>query len=87
MSQRKVLKDIIWFGKREFNDKKPLTLEIRRVKSKTVLTIGSLPSKLRKQRKGAKYLVVADYKDFFRIYFFTSNGVLLGGENLEKKKK
>ncbi len=87
MSLRKVLKEIIQFGKREFNEKKPLTLEICRVKSKTVLTIGSLPSMMIKQRKGAKYLVVADYKYFFRIYFFTSNGVLLGGENLEKTKR
>ena len=75
MSQRKVLKDITQFGKREFKEKKPLSLEILRVKSKTILTRGVLPSLSIKQVKGAKYLVVTDYKEFFRIYSFTSSGV------------
>jgi len=87
MSQRKVLKDIIQFGKREFKEKKPLSVEILRVKSKTILTRGVLPSLSIKQVKGAKYLVVADYKEFFRIYSFTSSGELLDGQNLEKTAK
>ena len=87
MSQRKVLKDIIQFGKREFKEKKPLSVEILRVKSKTILTRGVLPSLSVKQVKGSKYLVVADYQEFFRIYPFTSSGVLLGGQNLEKTAK
>ncbi len=87
MSHRKVLKEIIQFGKREFIEKKPITLEIRRVINKTVLTAGVLPSLMIKQIKGAKYLVIADYKEFFRIYSFTPTGVLLDGENLEKTKK
>jgi len=87
MSQRKVLKDIIQFGKREFKEKKPLSVEILRVKSKTVLTRGVLPSLSIKQVKGARYLVVADYKEFFRIYSFTSSGELLDGQNLEKTAK
>ena len=40
MSQRKVLKDIIQFGKREFKKKKPLSVEILRAESKTILTRG-----------------------------------------------
>jgi len=75
MSHRKVLKDIIQFGKREFKGKKPLSVEILKVKSKTILTRGVLPSLSIKQVKGAKYLVVTDYKEFFRIYSFTSSGV------------
>ena len=31
--------------------------------------------------------MVADYKEFFRVYPFTSSGVLLGGQNLEKTAK
>jgi len=77
MSQRKVLKDIIQFGKREFKERKPLSLEILRVKSKTVLTRGVLPSLSVKQIKGAKYLVIADYKEFFRVYPFSSSGVFI----------
>jgi len=84
MSQRKVLKEIIQFGKREFKEKKPLSVEILRVKSKTVLTRGVLPSLSVKQIKGARFLVIADYKEFFRIYFFSIAGKLLGGQNLEK---
>ncbi len=87
MSHRKVLKEIIQFGKREFKEKKPLSVEILRVKSKTILTRGILPSLSIKQVKGARYLVVADYKEFFRVYPFTSSGVLLGGQNLEKTTK
>jgi len=87
MSQRKVLKDIIQFGKREFKEKKPLSVETLRVKSKTILTRGVLPSLSIKQVMGAKYLVVADYKEFFRIYSFTSSGELLDGQNLEKTAK
>jgi len=87
LSQRKALKDIIQFGKREFKEKKPLSVEILRVKSKTILTRGVLPSLSIKQIKGAKYLVVADYKEFFRIYPFSSSGVLLSGQNLEKTAK
>ena len=52
MSQRKVLKDIIQFGKREFKEKEPLSVEILRVKSKTILTRGVLPSLSIKQIKG-----------------------------------
>jgi len=87
MSQRKVLKEIIQFGKREFKEKKPLSAEILRVKSKTILTRGVLPSLSIKQIKGTKYLVVADYKEFFRVYPFSSSGVLLGGQNMEKTAK
>jgi len=52
MSQRKVPKNIIQFGKREFKEKKPLSVEILRVKSKTILTRGVLPSLSIKQIKG-----------------------------------
>jgi len=65
MSQRKILKKIIQFGKREFKEKKPLSVEILRVKSKTVLTRGVLPSLSVKQIKGARFLVIADYKEYF----------------------
>jgi len=87
MSQRKVLKEIIQFGRREFKEKKPLSVDILRVKSKTILTRGVLPSLSVKQIKGAKFLVIADYKEFFRVYPFTTSGVLLGGQNLEKTVK
>ncbi len=87
MNQKKILKNIIQFGKREFKEKKPLSLEILRVKSKTILTRGVLPSLSIKQVKGAKYLVVANYKESFRVYSFTSTGKLLSGQNIEKTAK
>ncbi|GAH68849.1 unnamed protein product, partial [marine sediment metagenome] len=87
MSQRKVLKEIKQFGKREFNGKKPLSVEILRVKSKTILTRGVLPSFSIKQIKGPKYLVVAYYKESLKVYSFTSSGEPLGGQILEKTAK
>jgi len=84
MNQRKVLKNIIQFGKREFNEKKPLSLEILRVKSKAILKLGFLPSLKINQLGMVRYLIVADYKEYLRIYSFALDGLNLGGENLEK---
>ncbi len=87
MNQRKVLKDIIQFGKREFNEKKPLSLEILRVKSKAILKLGFLPSLKINQLGMVRYLVVADYKEYLRIYSLAIDGLNLGGGNLEKTPK
>lgn len=87
MSQRKVLKEIIQFGKREFKEKKPLSLEILRIKSKTILKRGVLPTLTIKQIRKIRYLIVVDYKESLRIYSFNSNGLFLGGTNLENTPK
>ncbi len=87
MSQRNVRKQVVQFGKREYKEKKPLSLEILRVKSRSVFKRGLLPSLSIKQIIGAHFIIVADYKDFLRIYSFASDGTLMMGENLEKTAK
>ena len=87
MSSREVLKNIVKFGKREYSEKKPSNLRVLRVKSKSILKRGMLPNLNIKQIKGSHFIVVADYADYIRIYSFDRNGILLGGENVEKTEK
>ena len=87
MSSRDVLKNIIKFGKREYREKKPLSLKILRVKSSSVFKRGMLPNLNIKQIKGAQFIIVADYNEYLRIYSFNRNGTLLGGENFKKTQK
>ena len=87
MSHRNVLKRIIGFGKREYKEKKPLGLKILRVKSKSILTRGLLPSLNVKTMGLIRFLVVLDYNDYIRLYSFSREGDLLGGQNLEKEEK
>ncbi|MFX1381671.1 MAG: hypothetical protein ACFFBP_04440 [Promethearchaeota archaeon] len=84
MSHRDVLKNIVKFSKKEYNEKKPLSLQLLRVKSKSVLKRGMLPNLNIKQVQGIFFLVVLDYKEYLRIYFFNREGQLLGGENIDK---
>lgn len=42
--QRKVPKELIHFGKREYREKKPTEVQILRIKDKTVFKRGLLPS-------------------------------------------
>ncbi len=84
---REVLKSVIKFGRREYSEKKPLTLKILRVKSKSILKRGLLPSLNIKQIRGTFFIIVSDYGDYFRIYSFGKNGQLFGGENIEKNPK
>ncbi len=84
MNQRDILKNIVKFGKKEFSEKRPISLQVLRIKSKSVLKRGMLPNLNIKQIHGIFFLVVLDYKEYFRIYFFNRNGELAGGENLRK---
>ena len=85
MSYRDTLKNIVKFSKREFKEKKPSSLQILRVKSKSILKRGMLPSLNIKQVQGIFFLAVLDYNVHLRIYFFNRDGQLIGGENFEKK--
>ena len=59
MIRRDILKNIVKFGKKEFREKKPLSVEIRRVKSKTYLTQGILPSLNIQQIKETQFIVIS----------------------------
>ncbi|MFX1415155.1 MAG: hypothetical protein ACFFA2_15180 [Promethearchaeota archaeon] len=84
-SQRKVPKELIHFGKREYREKKPNKVHILRIKDKTVFKRGLLPSLVIKQHPAIQYVVLAEYIDLSRLYFFTSTGTLLEAENVEPK--
>lgn len=87
MSYRNTLKNIVKFAKREYAEKKPLSLQVSRVKSKTIISRGLLPSLNLKQIKGTFYVITLEYNDYFRIYSFDKKGKLIGGENLNKENK
>ena len=87
MSQREALKKVTKFGKREYAEKKPLSLKVLRVKSKSILKRGILPSLNIKQIQGTFFIIIADYGDYLRIYSFGRDGQLFGGENIEKNPK
>ena len=67
----------------EYSEKKPLSLEVRRVKGITVLTKGIIPSLNIREIKETFYIIVARYAKNIKIYSFSKEGILLGGENLE----
>ncbi|MGQ4876570.1 MAG: hypothetical protein ACP6IY_21095 [Promethearchaeia archaeon] len=87
MSLRELNKKIIQFGKREFKEKQPITLNIYRVKSRNFSIRGLLHSLNLKRLGIIGFIVVAEYNDFFRIYFFTRKGFLIGGENVPKSEE
>ncbi len=85
ISNRKVLKEIVKFGKKEYREKKPCNVEVLRIKDETIFTKGE-PFKRVSIAKSSHphYLVLVEYDKSFRIYFFSKNSVLLGGENFDK---
>ena len=87
MSNRGVLKQIIQFGKREFSTKRPASLRVLLLKSKSVSAFGFLPNLVYWKHGPIQYLVVLDYREHLRIYFFDSNGSNLGAQNFEKNDK
>lgn len=85
ISNRKVLKEIVKFGKKEYREKKPSNVEVLRIKDETIFTKGE-PFKRVSIAKSSHphYLVLVEYDKSLRIYFFSKNSVLLGGENFDK---
>jgi hypothetical protein len=85
---RKILKQLIFFAKREFKEKKPISVQVVRVKAEQVLTRGGpLKEFSLKQVIGAYYLVIAEYKEVLRSYYYSKEGKLLEAKNLEKTPK
>lgn len=88
MNQKKIVKQLIFFAKREFKEKKPLAVQVLRVKSEQILTKGGPLKELSVRRVvGAFYLVVVEYKENIRIYYYSRNGGLLEAQNCEKDPK
>ena len=87
MSDRGVLKRIVQFGKREFTTKRPTSLKILLVKSNSISALGFLPNLVYRENGPVHYLVVLDYKEHLRIYFFNRNGTSLGAQNFDSDDK
>ncbi len=83
--QRKVPKELIHFGKREYREKKPIQVRILRIKDTPLFKRGVLPSLMVKQNPSIPYAILAEYIDMYRVYLFDSKGILLGAENAEKQ--
>lgn len=88
ISSRKILKEIVKFGKKEYSEKKPSNVKILRIKDETVFIKGE-PFKriIIAKTSHPHYLVSVEYDKNLRIYFFSKSGVLLGGENFDKTPK
>ena len=84
-SERKVSKELIRFGRREYREKRPITVKILRIKDITTFKKGVLPPLIVKQRQAIQYVIIAEYVEDVRAYLFSSNGILIGAENIEKK--
>ncbi|MFX1494774.1 MAG: hypothetical protein ACFFBZ_10870 [Promethearchaeota archaeon] len=81
---RKLPKELIQFGKREYREKKPLKLAIFRVRDKTIFKRGFTPKIIIKQHDLIQYVILAEYGINVRLYLFTQNGILLGAKNIDK---
>lgn len=85
VNERKISKELIHFGRREYHEKKPIQVNILRIKDSTSFKRGMFPSLVIKQSQPIQYIVVAEYIDIARVYLFNSKGILIGAENLEKE--
>ncbi|MFW9948164.1 MAG: hypothetical protein ACFFDX_15170 [Candidatus Odinarchaeota archaeon] len=81
---RKLPKELIQFGKREYREKKPLKLAIFRVRDKMIFKRGFTPKIIIKQHDLIQYVILAEYDINLRLYLFTQNGILLGANNIDK---
>lgn len=81
---RKLPKQLILFGKREYREKKPSRVTILRIRDKTIFKRGFMPPLIIKQHDLIQYVIIAEYDIMLRLYLFTPTGILLGAENIEK---
>ena len=85
---RNALKEVVKFAKKEYREKKPLNARVLRVKDKRIYSRGGpFPSISISKAQIPYYMVILEYKDEYRIYNFTKDGLLVNGENFEKTSK
>ena len=88
MSIRNTKKNLIHFARREYREKRPLSVRVLRIKGEKVLTLGG-PIKVLSisKTKNPYYLVLVEYTEQIRIYYYSKNGVSLGARNFECEQK
>lgn len=87
INPKKIVKQLIYFAKREFREKRPFSVRVLRMKSERILTQGG-PLKVLSisQTPPVYYFVLAEYEDHFRIYYYAKDGTSLGARNFELDK-
>ncbi len=88
MEPRFVLKKIVKFGRKEYYEKKPVSMKVLKMKGTQVFSVGG-PLKIMSitRTEDPYFLVLSEYMNEVRIYYFSRKGVLLGAENCEKSLK
>ena len=88
MSTMNTKKSLIHFARREYREKRPLSVRVLRVKGEKLLTSGG-PFKILSisETKNPYYFVLVEYTEQIRIYYYSKNGVSLGARNLEHEQK
>jgi len=85
LTERKALKEVVKFAKKEFREKRPLTGSVLRVKDVKKISVGGpLPRHVVKEPHIRCYVVLLDYGENYRVYNFTNTGILMNGETIEK---
>lgn len=87
MERGHTLKKVVRFAKREFREKRPLSVIIYRIKSQKVFSKGFRNSVRISKAPLSKFIVAVEHKDHVRIYFFTTKGILFSGQNIGKTDK
>ena len=88
MSTRNTKKTLIQFARREYREKKPRNVRVLRIRVEKILTSGG-PFKILSisEIKNPYYLVLIEYTEQIRIYYYSKNGVPLGARNFEHEQK
>jgi len=88
MESRFILKKIVKFGRKEYYEKKPVSIKVLKMKGTQIFSAGG-PLKIMSitRTEDPYYLVISEYISEARIYYFSKKGVLLGAENFEKNSK
>ena len=87
-SYRNVLKKLVKFSKREYQEKKPSMVKVLRIKDIRFLTLGDALKTLRMQQsQNPHYIVLVEYIENLRIYLFSKEGILIEGINQKGNPK
>ncbi|MFX1296371.1 MAG: hypothetical protein ACFFD2_16150, partial [Promethearchaeota archaeon] len=70
-----------------YKEKRPKSVKVLRLKSKSVITLGVLPEYQMRTIGPVVYLVVSDQREELMIYFFNRNGERTGGQHYEPTPK
>ncbi|MFX0083773.1 MAG: hypothetical protein ACFE94_18635 [Candidatus Hodarchaeota archaeon] len=81
MEIRNAFKKVVHFANWEYKEKRPKSVKVLRVKSKSVLSLGVLPELQIRTIGPIVFIIVSDYGDTLRIYFFNRNGERVGVQN------